>query len=52
MGLQGGEAVARGGDGDGGVADVGEAEALPRVAKALDDLRRLGEVDLEMAHPE
>ncbi len=33
-------------------ADTGSAEALARVVRGLDDLRRLGAIDLEMNHPE
>jgi hypothetical protein len=46
-GLQAGEAVAGAGD----LPDIGEAEALRRMSVGLDDLRRLGDVDLEMGHP-
>lgn len=35
-----------------GVADTSTADVLPRVSKGLDDLRRLGAVDLEMSQSE
>jgi len=34
------------------IRDVGAAQALPRLARAFDDLRRLGDVDLRLSSPD
>ncbi len=35
-----------------GVEETPLLEALPRIARGLDDLRRLGAVDVSINHPE
>ncbi|HET6250296.1 MAG TPA: hypothetical protein VFE47_21585 [Tepidisphaeraceae bacterium] len=51
IGLEGGEAVAHNHAAN-DAADVGEANTIPLIVKALDDLHRLGSVDSEISPPE